>query len=155
MCLEPSLPITVPDTDRARRNRELVRHEVVVGDDVVVGTHVAGRARGETERVAGFFAAAMLADKEAGERDYVLRQQMKAIQKELGEDETGGVDATALRGAVGDLYGNKGYTTLYNFKTTGVTLTQNMLVTTKRIAAAKPQVIEAYLGASHAAAAAR
>jgi ABC-type nitrate/sulfonate/bicarbonate transport system substrate-binding protein len=59
--------------------------------------------------------------------------------------ETGGVDATALRGAVGDLYGNKGYTVLYNFKTTGVTLPQSMLVTTRRIAAAKPQVIEAYL----------
>jgi NitT/TauT family transport system substrate-binding protein len=59
--------------------------------------------------------------------------------------ETGGVDATGLRGAVGDLYGNKGYTVLYNFKTTGVTLPQNMLVTTRRIAAAKPQVIEAYL----------
>jgi len=59
--------------------------------------------------------------------------------------ETGGVDATGLRGAVGDLYGNKGYTVLYNFKTTGLTLPQNMLVTTRRIAAAKPQVIEAYL----------
>ena len=59
--------------------------------------------------------------------------------------ETSGVDATGLRGAVGDLYGNKGYTVLYNFKATGVTLPQNMLVTTRRIAAAKPQVIEAYL----------
>ena len=59
--------------------------------------------------------------------------------------ETNGVDATALRGAVGDLYGNKGYTVLYNFKATGVTLPQSMLVTTRRIAAAKPQVIEAYL----------
>jgi NitT/TauT family transport system substrate-binding protein len=59
--------------------------------------------------------------------------------------ETSGVDATALRGAVGDLYGNKGYTVLYNFKATGVTLPQSMLVTTRRIAAAKPQVIEAYL----------
>jgi NitT/TauT family transport system substrate-binding protein len=59
--------------------------------------------------------------------------------------ETGGVDVTALRGAVGDLYGNKGYTALYNFKTTGVTLPQSMLATTRRIAAAKPQIIEAYL----------
>jgi len=59
--------------------------------------------------------------------------------------ETGGVDATALRGAVGDLYGNKGYNTLYNFKTIGETLPQTMLATTRRIAAAKPQVIEAYL----------
>ena len=59
--------------------------------------------------------------------------------------ETSGVDATALRGAVGDLYGNKGYNVLYNFKATGVTLPQSMLVTTRRIAVAKPQVIEAYL----------
>jgi NitT/TauT family transport system substrate-binding protein len=59
--------------------------------------------------------------------------------------ETGGVDATSLRGSVGDLYGNKGYNVLYNLKTTGATLPQNMLVTTRRIAAAKPQVIEAYL----------
>jgi NitT/TauT family transport system substrate-binding protein len=59
--------------------------------------------------------------------------------------ETGGVDATSLRGAVGDLYGNKGYNVLYNLKATGVTLPQNMLVTTRRTAAAKPQVIEAYL----------
>ena len=59
--------------------------------------------------------------------------------------ETGGVDATALRGAVGDLYAAKGYPVLYNFKTTGTTLPQNMLATTRRIAAAKPQVIEAYL----------
>jgi ABC-type nitrate/sulfonate/bicarbonate transport system substrate-binding protein len=36
---------------------------------------------------------------------------------------------------------------LYNFKTTGVTLPQNTLVTTRRTAAAKPQVIEAYLKA--------
>jgi ABC-type nitrate/sulfonate/bicarbonate transport system substrate-binding protein len=59
--------------------------------------------------------------------------------------ETGGVDATSLRGAVGDLYGNKGYNVLYNLKATGATLPQNMLVTTRRTAAAKPQVIEAYL----------
>jgi NitT/TauT family transport system substrate-binding protein len=59
--------------------------------------------------------------------------------------ETGSADATSLRGAVGDLYGNKGYNILYNLKATGSTLPQNMLVTTRRIAAAKPQVIEAYL----------
>jgi len=59
--------------------------------------------------------------------------------------ETNGVDATALRGAIGDLYGNKGYNVLYNFKNTGVILPQTMLVTTRRIAAAKPQLIEAYL----------
>jgi NitT/TauT family transport system substrate-binding protein len=60
--------------------------------------------------------------------------------------ETGGVDATSMRGAVGDLYGNKGYNVLYNLKATGgATLPQNTLVTTRRTAAAKPQVIEAYL----------
>ena len=61
--------------------------------------------------------------------------------------ETGGVDATTLTGAVGDLYGNKGYHVLYNSRNTGATLPQTMLVTTRRIAAAKPQVIEAYLKA--------
>src|SRR6266480_7081871 len=59
--------------------------------------------------------------------------------------ETGGVDATTLTGAVGDLYGNKGYHVLYNSRNTGVTLPQTMLVTTRRIAAVKPQVIEGYL----------
>jgi ABC-type nitrate/sulfonate/bicarbonate transport system substrate-binding protein len=48
---------------------------------------------------------------------------------------------------MGDLYGNKGYQVLYNLKTTGTTLPQNMLVTTRRTAAAKPQVIEGYLKA--------
>jgi len=59
--------------------------------------------------------------------------------------ETGGIDVTALTGSVGDLYGNKGYTVLYNSKNTGATLPQTMLVTTRRIAAAKPHVIDAYL----------
>jgi ABC-type nitrate/sulfonate/bicarbonate transport system substrate-binding protein len=61
--------------------------------------------------------------------------------------ETNGVDATTLRGAMGDLYGNKGYHVLYNLKKTGATLPQNMMVTTRRIVAAKPQVIEGYLKA--------
>ena len=61
--------------------------------------------------------------------------------------ETSGVDATTLTGSVGDLYGNKGYNVLYNSRNTGVTLPQTMLVTTRLIAAAKPQVIEAYLKA--------
>ena len=62
--------------------------------------------------------------------------------------ESGSVDATTLRGAMGDLYANKGYTLLYNLKSAGVTLPQNMLVTTRRTAAAKPQVIEGYLKAT-------
>ena len=61
--------------------------------------------------------------------------------------ETNGVDATTLRGAMGDLYGAKGYNVLYNLKSTGATLPQNMLVTTRRTAANKPQVIEGYLKA--------
>jgi NitT/TauT family transport system substrate-binding protein len=59
--------------------------------------------------------------------------------------ETGGIDATSLTGSVGDIYGNKGYPVLYNSKNAGATLPQTMLVTTRRIAAAKPQVIEGYL----------
>ena len=50
-----------------------------------------------------------------------------------------------MTGSVGDLYGNKGYTLLYTSKNTGATLPQTMLVTTRRLAAAKPHVIEAYL----------
>jgi ABC-type nitrate/sulfonate/bicarbonate transport system substrate-binding protein len=59
--------------------------------------------------------------------------------------ESGSVDATTLRGAIGELYGNKGFTVLYNLKTTGVTLPQSVLVTSRRTAAAKSQVIEAYM----------
>ena len=62
--------------------------------------------------------------------------------------ESGSVDATTLRGAMGDLYANKGYTLLYNLKSAGVILPQNMLVTTRRIAATKSQVIEGYLKAT-------
>jgi ABC-type nitrate/sulfonate/bicarbonate transport system substrate-binding protein len=59
--------------------------------------------------------------------------------------ESGSIDATTLNGSVGDIYANKGYPILYNFKGSGVTMPQTMLVTTRRIAAAKPQVIEGYL----------
>ena len=62
--------------------------------------------------------------------------------------ESGSVDATTLRGAMGDLYANKGYNLLYNLKAAGITLPQNMLVTTRRTLAAKPQVIEGYLKAT-------
>lgn len=61
--------------------------------------------------------------------------------------ESGTVDATTLRGAMGDLYANKGYTQLYNLKAAGVILPQNMFVTSRRIAAAKSQLIEGYLKA--------
>ncbi len=62
--------------------------------------------------------------------------------------ESGSVDATTLRGAMGDLYAHKGYPMLYNLRAAGMTLPQNMLVTTKRTLAAKTQVIEGYLKAT-------
>jgi len=61
--------------------------------------------------------------------------------------ESGTVDATTLRGAMGDLYAAKGYNMLYNLKAAGVTLPQNMMVTTRRILATKSQLIEGYLKA--------
>jgi ABC-type nitrate/sulfonate/bicarbonate transport system substrate-binding protein len=61
--------------------------------------------------------------------------------------ESGGVDATALRGAIGDLYGAKGFNVLYNLKAAGVALPQTVLATTRRTAATRPQVIDAYLKA--------
>jgi ABC-type nitrate/sulfonate/bicarbonate transport system substrate-binding protein len=61
--------------------------------------------------------------------------------------ESGSVDATTLNGSVGDTYGNKGYPVLFNFKGSGVTMPQTMLVTTRRVASSKPQVIESYLKA--------
>jgi NitT/TauT family transport system substrate-binding protein len=62
--------------------------------------------------------------------------------------ESGSVDATTLRGAMGEVYANKGFTLLYNLKSAGVTLPQNMMVTTRRTAATKPQVIEGHLKAT-------
>jgi len=59
--------------------------------------------------------------------------------------ESGSIDATPLNGSIGDLYANKGYPVIYNFKGSGVTMPQTMLVTTRRIAAAKPQVVEGYV----------
>lgn len=59
--------------------------------------------------------------------------------------ETGNVDATTLRGSIGDLYGNKGFTALFNFKGSGLTMPQTMVATTRRIAADKQQVVDAYL----------
>jgi ABC-type nitrate/sulfonate/bicarbonate transport system substrate-binding protein len=61
--------------------------------------------------------------------------------------ESGSIDATTLNGSVGDTYGNKGYPVLFNFKGSGVTMPQTMLVTTRRLAASKPQVIDAYMKA--------
>ncbi|MBI4524694.1 MAG: ABC transporter substrate-binding protein [Deltaproteobacteria bacterium] len=59
--------------------------------------------------------------------------------------ETGNADATTLRGAVGDIYGRRGYPVLFNFAGSGITMPQTMMVTTRRIVASKPHLIEAYL----------
>jgi ABC-type nitrate/sulfonate/bicarbonate transport system substrate-binding protein len=61
--------------------------------------------------------------------------------------ESGSVDATTLNGSVGDTYAQKGYPVLFNFKGSGVVMPQTMLVTTRRLAATKPQVIESYMKA--------
>lgn len=61
--------------------------------------------------------------------------------------ESGNVDATTLRGAMGDLYAKKGYTALFNFRGSKLTMPQTMVLTTRRIAATKPQLVEAYLKA--------
>jgi NitT/TauT family transport system substrate-binding protein len=61
--------------------------------------------------------------------------------------ESGTVDATTLRGAMGDLYVNKGFPQLYNLKAAGVMLPQNMMVISRRSATAKPQMIEGHLKA--------
>ncbi len=61
--------------------------------------------------------------------------------------ETMSVDASGLNGAVGDLYASKGYTMLFNFKGSGISLAQTALATSRRTIAAKPQVIDGYLKA--------
>jgi NitT/TauT family transport system substrate-binding protein len=61
--------------------------------------------------------------------------------------ESGSVDSTTLNGSVGDTYAQKGYPVLFNFKGTGVVMPQTMLVTTRRLATTKPQVIESYMKA--------
>ena len=61
--------------------------------------------------------------------------------------ETVSVDASGLNGAVGDLYASRGYTLLFNFKGSGISLAQTALATSRRTIAAKPQVIDSYLKA--------
>lgn len=61
--------------------------------------------------------------------------------------ETASVDASGLNGAVGDLYASRGYTMLFNFKGSNISLAQTALATSRRTLAAKPQVIEGYLKA--------
>jgi len=62
--------------------------------------------------------------------------------------ESGTVDATTLRGSMGDIYSHKGYTLLYNLKAAGITLPQNMFVTSRRTMATKPQIVDGLLKAT-------
>lgn len=61
--------------------------------------------------------------------------------------ESGSVDATSLNGAIGDLYRKKGYSLLFNFQGSGITVPQTVLATTRRTIATKHQVLEGYLKA--------
>ena len=61
--------------------------------------------------------------------------------------ESNSVEATTLNGAVGDLYANRGYSLLYNFKGSGVILPQTVLTTARRTAVTKPQIVDSYLKA--------
>ncbi len=59
--------------------------------------------------------------------------------------ETKSVDASSILGSVGDLYVKRGYTMLFNFKESGLTMPQAMLATTRRTLATKPEIVESYL----------
>ena len=61
--------------------------------------------------------------------------------------ETSTADATVFRGAVGDMYARRGYPVLFNFAGSGITMPQTMIVTTRRLAANNPHLVEAYLKA--------
>jgi len=61
--------------------------------------------------------------------------------------ESGTIDATALRGSSGDMYSQKGYPMLFNFRGSGVIMPQTLVLTTRRTASNKPQLVEAYLKA--------
>jgi NitT/TauT family transport system substrate-binding protein len=59
--------------------------------------------------------------------------------------ETGNVEATSLRGSMGDLYASRGYTPLFHFRGSSITMPQTMVVTTRRATTSRPQLVEAYL----------
>lgn len=59
--------------------------------------------------------------------------------------ETGNIDATVLRGSIGDLYASRGYNTLVNLRGSDVVMPQTLGVTTRRAIAGKPQLVEAYV----------
>lgn len=58
-------------------------------DDLLTLTHAALAREVEIMQIRSKIASEAQTEMDKSQRDYVLRQQMKAIQKELGEDETG------------------------------------------------------------------
>ena len=59
--------------------------------------------------------------------------------------ETGNVEATSLRGSMGDLYAGRGYTPLFHFRGSSITMPQTMVVTTRRVTTSRPRLVEGYL----------
>jgi len=59
--------------------------------------------------------------------------------------ESGTVDATTLKGAMGDVYARKGYPVLFDFKGSGIIMPQTVILTTRQIVSTKPQLLEGYL----------
>ena len=58
-------------------------------DDLLTRTHAALARELEIMQIRSKIASEAQTEMDKSQRDYILRQQMKAIQKELGEDETG------------------------------------------------------------------
>ncbi len=63
--------------------------EADTADELLMLTHGALAKELEIMQIRSKIAGAAQNEMEKSQRDYILRQQMKAIQKELGEDETG------------------------------------------------------------------
>ena len=107
------------------------------------GKRIAISGPGSTSHLVSLLALQHLAVDPNGAKIAFLTIPGTEINRRLAL-ESGSVDATALNGSVGDMYGQKGYPVLFNFKGSGVTMPQTMLVTTRRLALNRPQVVEAY-----------
>jgi NitT/TauT family transport system substrate-binding protein len=107
------------------------------------GKRIAISGPGSTSHLVSLLALQHLAVDPSGAKIAFLTIPGTEINRRLAL-ESGSVDATTLNGSVGDMYGQKGYPVLFNFKGSGVTMPQTMLVTTRRLASSRPQVVEAY-----------
>ncbi len=107
------------------------------------GKRIAISGPGSTSHLVSLLALQHLAIDPNGAKIAFLTIPGTEINRRLAL-ESGSVDATTLNGSVGDVYGQKGYPVLFNFKGSGVTMPQTMLVTTRRLASSRPQVVEAY-----------